>query len=330
MREARQAAQRGRRRGVVDRIESSSANATRAARSAGASLASRAGLRERRKRREREETRRLRLAVVALAVLAAVGFAGWFAVNLFRGAEEAPAVVARTQRVVLFQVTAADGVAVGNALLVHDGRNGGDAVVLVPSGLTVAGSGAEPESLGEAAKAAGGKRAREQLSKLLGVTIDGSFQVDQPAFAELIDQSNGRVTIDVPKKVTTSGFAISAGRQSLDGPTAAAYATYLRPGESEEARLDRLEAVLAALVPTLPRTPGAAAALPSALAGGVRLSLPDDQLGAVLSGLAKAGDVRYERLPAKAAGGDRSGYAFDRRASGALLDDLLGASRTSG
>jgi LytR_cpsA_psr family len=258
-----------------------------------------------------------------------VGFAGWFAVNLLGDAEEEPAVAARTQQVVLFQITDADGAAVGNALLVHDDRDGGDGVVLAPAGLTVAGAGAQPESLGEAAKAADGKRAREELSKLLGVAIDGSFLVDQSAFAQLVDLQGG-VRIDVPKTVTASGVAISAGRQTLDGPTAAAYATHLGESETEEARLDRLDAVLTALVPILPRTPAMAATLPSALAGGVRSSLPDEELGAVLSGLAKADDVRYERLPAKeSAGGGRPVYAIDRAAAQALLADLLNPAQTS-
>ena len=334
LREAREAAERARRKGVVGRIGSSSGKATRAARSAGASLASRTGLRERRKQREREEeTRGLRRIAGLLAVVAVVLLATWFAVNRFGGSDEAPVVAARTQRVVLVQVIGADGTAVGNALLAYDDHSGGDGVVLIPAGLTVAGSGAEPESLGEAAaKDDDGKRARDELSNLLGVTIDGSFLLDSPAFAALVDLSGG-VTVDVPKQITVSDVTIAAGKRSLDGPSAAAYATFLGRGEAEEARLDRLQAVLEALVPTFPRSPGSAAALPAALGQGMRSSLPDEQLGAVLAGLARTDGLRYERLPAEAAeaaAGRGATYAIDREASDGLMADLLNASRTAG
>jgi hypothetical protein len=329
LREAREAAARSRRRDVFGRIGYSSAKATRAARSAGASLASRTGLRERRKQREREETRGLRRIAVALAALAAALLLAWFAVDQLRGSEEAPVVAARTQRVVLLQITAADGAAVGNALLGYDDADGGDAVVLIPAGLTVEGSGAKPVSLAEAAKAGDGSRARAALSKLLGVTIDGALLLDQSAFAALFEQLNG-VSVEVPEEVTANGVAIAAGKPRLDGPSATAYATYLGRGESEDARLGRLQAVLEGLVPTLPRSPAAAAALPAALGPGVRSSLPDEQLGAVLAGLAKAGGVRYERLPADASGGGKLTYAIDRDASDALVADLFPNSRTSG
>lgn len=330
LREAREAAARSHRRDVFGRIGSSSAKATRAARSAGASLASRTGLRERRKQREREETRGLRRIAVALAVLAAALLLAWFAVDQLRGSEEAPVVAARTQRVVLLQITATDGTAVGNALLGYDDADGGDAVVLIPAGLTVEGSGAKPVSLAEAAQAGDGSRARVALSKLLGVTIDGSLLLDQSAFAALVEHQPNGVLVDVPEEVTANGVAIAAGKPRLDGPSATAYATYLGRGESEDARLGRLQAVLEGLVPSLPRSPAAAAVVPAALGPGVRSSLPDEQLGAVLAGLAKAGGVRYERLPADASEGGKPTYAIDRDASDALLADLFPTSRTSG
>jgi hypothetical protein len=333
LREAREAAERARRKGVVGRIGSSSAKATRAARSAGSSLASRTGLRERRKQQEREETRGLRRVAVVLAAVAAVVLAAWFAVNQLGGSDETPAVAARTQRVVLLQVTGADGAGVGNALIAYDDGSGGDGVVLIPAGLTVAGSGAEPESLGQAAaKDADGKRARDELAKLLGVTIDGSFLLDPSALAALVDISGG-VTVDVPTKITASGVTIPQGKQSLDGPSAAAYVTFIGRGEAETDRMDRLEAVLQALVPTFPRNPSSAAALPAALGQGMRSSLPDEHLGAVLAGLARTDGLRYERLPAsaaEAAGGGATSYAIDPEQADRLMADLLGASRTTG
>jgi hypothetical protein len=329
LREARQAAERARRRGFLGRVGSSSAKATRAARSAGVSLASRTGLRERRKQRERQELRGLRRTAGVLALIAVLLLAVWFAVSRFDGGENAPTVAARTQRVVLFQITGADGTAVGNVLLAHDEGSAGDGLVLIPPGLTVAGSGAEPVSLAQAVKEAEGKPARDALSKLLGVTIDGSFLLDETAFAALIDLSHG-VTVDVPKKLAINGVTIAAGKHPLDGASAAAYATYLGRGESEDVRLGRLQAVLRSLIPKLPRSAGSAAVIPAALGPGMSSSLPDDQLGAVLSGLAGATGLRYERLPVEqTAEGGKPTYAVDRKAADRLMADLFRPSHAS-
>jgi hypothetical protein len=68
--------------------------------------------------------------------------------------------------------------------------------------------------------------AKNGVSTLLRVRIDATLTLDRLALAGLVESVNG-ITVD-----------LGLGSVTLDGVTAADYATKLRPGESEADRID--------------------------------------------------------------------------------------------
>ncbi|MEA2523225.1 MAG: polyisoprenyl-teichoic acid--peptidoglycan teichoic acid transferase, partial [Thermomicrobiales bacterium] len=85
------------------------------------------------------------------------------------------------------------------------------------------------------------------VENLLGIPIDGYGLVDFVAFQELVDAVGG-VPVDVPEAVRLSdGTEIAAGRQTMDGARALAYARY-RATSGDVGRIKRQWAVLRGLV----------------------------------------------------------------------------------
>lgn len=231
----------------------------------------------------------------------------------------------RTQRTVLLQVKGSDGSAVASALLAHDDRTHAGAVVLLPPQVLVTVPGSGSGILAAALRTGSVDRSRTALEDLMGVTIDGSWVLDEAAFQRLVDLEGGvQTTVDVPV-LQGRTVLLSPGAARLTGRQALQFATYLAPGEQEQTRLARLQAVLDGVVGGLPDD---VSKLPTALGKGATLTLPPQRLAEVLRGLAEdddSSDLQYRSLPVieVPTGNEDVRFRVDQPAVTELVDELL-------
>jgi hypothetical protein len=160
-------------------------------------------------------------------------------------------------RTMLVQVTGADGVAASNALTGATASEQTGSVVLVPSRLLVDVAGTGNLPFGETVTLPEQSAPAQALTDLLGVRIDDSWVMSQEGLAALVDAVGGvqtAVDVDVVVPDGQGGEVVvaRAGSQQLGGEAAAAYATYLAPGEPEQARLARFDDVMSGLLAALP------------------------------------------------------------------------------
>lgn len=283
-------------------------------------------------RRARRQRRR-RLVVAGLAVAAVL-----LAVVTVRLARDdtpppvAPVSGERTQRTVLLQVRGTDGTAAGSALLAHDPVSSRGAAVLVPPQVLAVAATRGTLPFGRVLGDIGVDASRAALSDLLGVTVDGSWVLDQATAAALVDAVGGvQAEVDVPV-LAGDTVLLQPGPQVLSGANAIAYASFLAAGEVEQARLARLQDVLVALVAALPDDDVGVQALLVPLGAGSEVSgLSPPELAAVLTGLgrdAQAGEVQYTALPVVVleTGADVASARLDDEQALALVDRLLAQS----
>jgi LytR cell envelope-related transcriptional attenuator/LytR_cpsA_psr family len=288
----------------------------------------------RNERRRKERRRRLIAAGTAGALLLVL--VAWFVANRTGGGEvAAPPTAGRTQSTVLLDVRL--GSSTGLALLAADPSTGEGSVVLLPNQLMVEVAGFGSMTLGGAAALPAKDSAADALADSLGITVDGTWNLDEKGFAALVDHAGG-VTVDVDTDITGPGatkgsevILIPAGNQHLDGASAAVYAGFLASGEPEQSRLARLDAVLSAVLRGLPADAGQVTLTLGTLGAGSSSTVPE-QLPAFLSTLhgAEVGTaVVHRTLPVRAidAGGAVPAVGLDVTASAALVDDLLASSR---
>ncbi len=287
-------------------------------------------------RRRRERQRRLVAAAVAAVVL--VALVGWFATH--RGGTPpaaSPVAAARSQQTVLLVVK--DTSVTGLALLAADPATGEGSLILLPPRLNVDVAGYGPMTLGAAAVLPKGDAAADALADTLGITVDGTWTLDTASLAALVDAAGG-VTVDVDVDVTAPGptkgsevIVIPAGTQSLDGASAAVYASFLGAGEPEQSRLARLDAVLSAALSGLPTDPDQLTLALGTLGAGSNSTLPEKLPGflAALRTADAATAVLHRTLPVTAldAGAALPTVGVDAKAAAALVDDLLGSSKAA-
>jgi hypothetical protein len=229
------------------------------------------------------------------------------------------------------QVKDEDGLAVASALLAHDGPSRTGSVILLPPQVLVTVPGSGSTFLGRSLRT-GTSGSRNALEDLMGVTIDGSWVLDVPAFRRLIDQEGGvTVDVDVPVVVGRT-VVIQPGSDRLDGTRALQFATYLASGEQEQTRLARLQSVLDGVIAGLPKD---VQALVGALGSGSQLTVSPQQLADELSGLKKddeSSDLQYRSLPVikVEAGNDEIRFRIDQPATLAMVDELLAQSVPAG
>ncbi len=288
---------------------------------------SRAGRRAQRRRDRRRK--QVRLIGALLAVLALV--AGAFAVYLATGSEDPPVVqevAQRTEATLLLQVAGQDGEGVANALLGHDPETTTGAVVLLPPQVLVNVPGAGSLPFGRALSGTSPETARAALSDLAGVTVDDSWTLTLAAFTTLVDTLGGiQVAVDVPV-VQGQTVLVNPGVQPLDGARAAAFLTYLAPGEQEQSRLARIQQVLDGLLDALPADRAELASLLQGFGDGSLSSLPAPELAAYLLGIAEddeAGALQYDVLPVIPIdpGGGVTAFRIDAERVRALVDRLF-------
>ena len=288
---------------------------------------SRVGRRAEQRARRRKQRRRLAAVGVALGVAVLL----LVVVVLVRGGGDTPRKVAvqkRTQHTLLMQVKVAGNLAVASALLAHDGPSATGSVVLIPPQVFVTVPGSGSTIFGKALQVGSVDGARAAIEDLMGVTIDGSWVLDSPSFQRLIDVEGGvTVTVDVPV-LAGRAVLIQPGSARLDGAHALQFATYLAPGEPEQSRLARLQAVIDAVVTALPADPRA---LVTSLGAGAVSTGGPDLLPDLLSGLKKdnsTSDLQYRSLPVIKVdpGNDDIRFRIDAPATQSMVDELLAQS----
>jgi hypothetical protein len=282
--------------------------------------AARAAERRRRRRKQRN---------IALAAVAAVALVTTLVVVVGGGGgSKKPGAQERTQQTLLLQVKGADGTAVASALLAHDAPSSEGSVVLVPPQVIATVPGQGSQLFGKALATAGPTAARNALSDLMSVTIDGSWVLDATTFQRLVDQEGGiQATVDVAV-MNGRVVVVPAGAQHLSGAQALAFATYLAAGEQEQLRLTRLQAVIDGILNALPAS---ADTLLGSLGGGSQTTIPVKTVAKLLQGL-KHDDgqqqLQYRSLPVIKVdtGTDAITFRIDADGTRVLVDQLLAQS----
>ena len=203
------------------------------------------------KRRQRARRRRVGGAGVVAGLGLVVALIAAFAVNrAVSRDDEPPRPAARTQRTMLLQIRARDGLARSSTLIAHDPATGRASMLLVPPGVLALAPGLGTIPFEQALQLRGASASRGALSELLGVTVDHDWTLTETAFVALIDRLGGlRVDVDVDVIVAAARgqkvLLVSAGAgQQLTGAQALAFATYIAPGEDQTGALPRFQEVL--------------------------------------------------------------------------------------
>jgi hypothetical protein len=178
------------------------------------------------------------------------------------------------------------------------------------------------------------------LSDAIGVNVNATQWMDPLAFSGLVDAVGG-VIVDVDVDVVktqpdgTKVVVIPAGKaQTLQGPQAAMYATYLAPGEPEEARMARFTQVFRLVVSRLPSDPAKVEPILTGLGASARSTVPAAQVAAFLVRLhadVLSDNVAYKNLPVKSDQVVASATRIDQEATATMVAELLpDAMRTPG
>ncbi len=285
-------------------------------------------------------------AGVVVALLAAI-VGGYLVVRGSSGDPDAsptatPTATGPAQPTLLVQVTDKEGIAVGNALLSIGGTGTlANMLTITPDTIVdVATGGTMP--FGEVDRLPDADASANTLSDSIGVQIDGTWTMDKLAFSGLVDAVGG-VVMDVNADVieeqpdgTQKVLAGSGQHQLLQGPAAAAYATFLGQGEPEAARTARFVDVLRLTLAKLPTDPTKTEAIVSGLGASARSTQSSRDLAKFLVKLHEyvlADNVAYNTLPVvpNDAGGATTGQRIDQAATAELVNkDFVDAKRQPG
>jgi anionic cell wall polymer biosynthesis LytR-Cps2A-Psr (LCP) family protein len=244
------------------------------------------------------------------------------------------------QPTLLFQLKSEDGIAVGNSLLSVGGRTGRATDISIPPSVIVevATGGALP--FGEIVRLTDQSSSANALSDAMGVNVNATQWMDPLAFSGLVDAVGG-VIVDVDVDVLktqpdgTKVVLIPAGNaQTLQGPQAALFATYLAPGEPEEVRMARFTQVFRLVLSRLPSDPAKVEPILTGLGASARSTVPASQIAAFLVRLHSdvlSDNVAYKNLPVKSDQVVAAATRIDQEATAALVTELLpDAARTPG
>jgi anionic cell wall polymer biosynthesis LytR-Cps2A-Psr (LCP) family protein len=286
-----------------------------------------------------QDSRRRVLIVtgVVLGLLAAI-VAVWAVFG--RGGTDEPAptpsptATGPIQPTLLFQIKDAEGIAIDNALLSVGGSTGRANAVTVPYTLVVDVATGGTLPFGQIARLPDPDASADALSDATGINVDATLSMDTLAFSGLVDAVGGVVAdVDVDVVATqpdgTEVVVVPAGPgRTLQGPQAAAYATYLAPGEPEEARMARFIQVLRLVVAKLPQDESKVEAIFTGLGASSRATVPTAQIAQFfvrLNADVIADDVVYRNLPVKPIqdGGTPTSYTVDAEATSAMVAELF-------
>ncbi|MGW0787304.1 LCP family protein [Streptomyces sp. NPDC002911] len=289
---------------------------------------------ESRSERREEARRRGRNRMVALIVVVAlvvVGGAGylWFAgmVPGVSGTDEQNTTASGPQKrdVIVVHLHDTKKGGTSTALLVDNVTTGQGTTVLLPDSLAVAADDGSTTTLGKSVDDDGSTGTRESIDTLLSTSISGTWRLDTPYLENLVELV-GNIEVDtdtdVPDSKKGASPLVSKGEaQTLSGPMAVAYATYLGEGEQEAKQLMRFGQVMRSVLRKLSEDPEAATVTIETLAQILDPSLPEQDLGASLAklaGHAKVGDYKTELLPVQSDG------TLTEQATERVVKDVLG------
>ncbi|MHB8342287.1 MAG: LCP family glycopolymer transferase, partial [Mycobacteriales bacterium] len=218
--------------------------------------------------------------------------------------------------------------AIEAALLAEDPANGSGSILLLPSPTLAAAPGYGDTTVGGVFSLPNAALPAATVSDLLGVTVDYTWRLSPAGLAALVDRLGG-VTVNVDTTVTGPGNVVvaSPGTQHLDGAQASAFASFLGPGEEEQARPPRLQEVLDAVLGELPRT--GLAVLLGSLGPDSSPSEPPPALAQFLLTLARTSYADHqEQLPVLVVdtGAAQPSLRIDPVATQAVVDQTLAAS----
>jgi hypothetical protein len=157
--------------------------------------------------------------------------------------------------------------------------------------------------------------AKNGVSTLLLVRVDATLTLDRLALAGLVESVHG-ITVDV-----------GLGTLTLDGVSAADYATQLKPGEVESARQERARAVIIQALRGLPESDESMRQLLASLGSLARTTATNDELVPLLGQIhadALSGNMLKEDLPVTVvASGVTDAVVVDDAAARAQIERLF-------
>ncbi|MFD6800536.1 LCP family protein [Streptomyces cyaneofuscatus] len=287
--------------------------------------------RSERREEARRKGRNRMIALIVVAVLVVVGGVGyiWSADMLpgLSGKEEKKSVAVGAQQrdVIVVHLHNTKKGGTSTALLVDNATTKQGTTVLLPNTLAVAGDDGATTTLGKSVDDDGRTGTRESIETLLGTKISGTWRLDTPYLEILVEQVGNiemDTDIDVPDAKKGAAPLVRKGEaQTLSGPMAVAYATYLAPGEAEAKQLTRFGDVMRAVLRKVSEDPEAATVTVETLAQVLDPSLPEKDLGASLAKLAsraKVGDYKTAMLPVQDDG------TLTDAATRSVVKDILG------
>ncbi|WP_411079002.1 LytR C-terminal domain-containing protein [Streptomyces sp. cmx-18-6] len=287
--------------------------------------------RSERREEARRKGRNRMIALIVAAVLVVGGGVGylWTADMLpgLSGSEEkkTAATGAQQRDVIVVHLHNTKKGGTSTALLVDNATTKQGTTVLLPNSLAVAGEDGTTTTLGKSVDDDGRTGTRESIDALLGTRISGTWRLDTPYLEILVEQVGNiemDTDIDVPDAKKGASPLVKKGEgQTLSGPMAVAYATYLAPGEAEAKQLTRFGEVMRAVLRKVSEDPKAATVTVETLAQVLDPSLPEKDLGASLARLAsraKIGDYKTALLPVQDDG------TLTDAATRSVVKDILG------
>lgn len=186
----------------------------------------------------------------------------------------------------LLQLKDSAGAAVVNMLLGGDPAEHAGSRLTLPPGLLIPTPTLMP--LSSTPGSADTLAAKNGVSTLLLVRVDATLTLDRLALAGLVESVHG-ISVDV-----------GLGSLTLDGVSAADYATELKPGESEAVRQERAHAVIVQALRGLPDTDEAMRQLLASLGSLARSTATNDELVPLLEQVhedALSGSMLQAELP---------------------------------
>lgn len=269
------------------------------------------------------QTRGRRRGAIALVIAVVIVASAVIGILLTRTSQEEPLPVPKPSPTatelpdrpgtLLLQLKDSAGAAVVNLLLGGEPAEHAGSSLTLPPGLLIPTPAVMP--LESTPGSADTLAAKNGVSTLLLVRVDATLTLDRLALAGLVESVHG-ITVDV-----------GLGSLTLDGVSAADYATSLKPGELESARQERARAVIIQALRGLPDNDESMRQLLSSLGSLARTTATNDELVPLLEQIhadALSGNMLKQDLPVTiVASGATDTVLVDQGPARALIERLF-------